>query len=106
MTTGCRRSAGPLFGVGGGGVGGGGLAVLGGLVGAGADEASADDGGKESEQCAGEEREVVAAVEGGQGVAAVSEQVVGAGGGEAGQHGQAKSAAHHERGVNDAGGQA
>src|SRR5579883_14843 len=61
--------------------------------------------------CGGEERackegSVVAAIERGERRSATGQQTTGARGGKAGENGEAKRAAHHERGVEDARGQA
>src|SRR5213076_1862240 len=59
----------------------------------------------ESEERAGEEREVVATGERRELAAARGEQSVGPRGGEAREHGEPECAAHHERGVDDARGE-
>src|SRR5262245_3487418 len=92
----CGLAGKPLFGLDGGRVDGSDLGFLGGLVGTSSDEPSANDGGEEREERAGEEGELVSAVQRRERVVARGEQVVGAGGGEAGQHGEAEGAAHHE----------
>ena len=71
-----------------------------------AEQCGAERRGQDRKRGTDEERDVVAAGQGNERAVAVSTQTVGPRGGNAGQHCEAKRAAHHERRVDDPGGEA